>query len=247
MSKEIKGVGGTHGFQDKCTVMELPKLPSSITMLVDMEATLIFLGWFVFQAILAVLPIGRVVEGQPLRSGERLKYRINGKCAFCWLLIFFFWGISLPLQEIWVALSGYGTAAARAALPIPVSVFHMSKQWCGCQCLGLLICTQTLMHAIAHGGCVDMVRESTLEVSSGRKIPCHTGDLNPYQYCAWLFIWMLYQLSYPHPLMCVWPYRRLWTLSFLASYFPLPECAWLGQNGCCVNSSIHVGDCFQLE
>ena len=94
MSKEIKGVGGTHGFQDKCTVMELPKLPSSITMLVDMEATLIFLGWFVFQAILAVLPIGRVVEGQPLRSGERLKYRINGKCAFCWLLICFFWGMA---------------------------------------------------------------------------------------------------------------------------------------------------------
>ena len=67
------------GFQDKCTVLEMPKLPSSISMLVDMEATLIFLGWFIFQAVLAVLPIGRVVEGQPLKSGDRLKYRLNGK------------------------------------------------------------------------------------------------------------------------------------------------------------------------
>ena len=29
-----------------------------------------------------------------------------------------------------------------------------------------------LMHAIAHGGCTDTVRQSALEVDSGRKIPC---------------------------------------------------------------------------
>ena len=60
-----------------------------------------------------------------------------------------------PLQEIQVALPGSGTAAARAALSIPVSVcsIFVFRQRCGCQCLGFLTCTQTLMHAIAHRGC----------------------------------------------------------------------------------------------
>ena len=59
------------------------------------------------------------------------------------------------LQNIWVALPGYGTAAARAALPIPISVcsiFCVFKQWYGCQCVGFLTCAQMLMHVIAHGG-----------------------------------------------------------------------------------------------
>ncbi|KAK7480353.1 hypothetical protein BaRGS_00028400 [Batillaria attramentaria] len=64
--------------KDKCTILEMPKLPSSLAVLVDMEAAFIFLGWFAFQAVLAVLPVGRVAEGQPLKSGQRLKYRLNG-------------------------------------------------------------------------------------------------------------------------------------------------------------------------
>ena len=35
-------------------------------------------------------------------------------------------------------------------------------------------CTQMLMHAIEHRGCVDTVRESALEVDSGRKVPSHS-------------------------------------------------------------------------
>ena len=50
----------------------------------------------------------------------------------------------------------------------------------------------------AHGGCMDTVGQSALEVDSGRKIPCCTGDSNPHQYCAWLFSLTLYQLSYSH-------------------------------------------------
>ena len=45
----------------------------------DTEACLIFFGWMAFQALLAVLPVGRVVDGQPLKSGGKLKYRCNGK------------------------------------------------------------------------------------------------------------------------------------------------------------------------
>ena len=43
------------------------------------------------------------------------------------------------------------------------------------------------MHAFAHWGCMDIVRQSAMEADSGRKIPCHTGVLNRHQYCTWLF------------------------------------------------------------
>ena len=42
-------------------------------------------------------------------------------------------------------------------------------------------------------GCMDTVRESALKVDSGRKIPCHTGELNLHRQCAGT---MLYQLGY---------------------------------------------------
>ena len=73
----------------------------------------------------------------------------------------------------------------------------VSEQCYGCQCWGFLTCTQMLMHAIAHGVCPDAVRESSLVVDSGRKIPCCTRDSNPCQQWALLFSRTLYQLSYP--------------------------------------------------
>ena len=49
------------------------------------------------------------------------------------------------------------------------------------------MCVQMLKHAIAHKGCEYTVRES------GRKIPCHTGELMlPQQHAGPT----LYQLSY---------------------------------------------------
>ena len=35
-----------------------------------------------------------------------------------------------------------------------------------------------LMHAIAHGGRMDTLRESALKGDSGRKIPCRNGEWN---------------------------------------------------------------------
>ena len=81
-----------------------------------------------------------------------------------------------------------------------VQCFRISKQWYGCQTLEFVSCAQMLLHAIAHGGCTDTVRESALEVDFGRKIPCSTGYSNPRQYCVWLFSRTLYPLSYPWPL-----------------------------------------------
>ena len=62
----------------------------------------------------------------------------------------------------------------------------------------------------SHEGCKDTVRQSALEVDCGRKIPCRTGDFNPYQYCAWLFNRTFYQLSYFRP--SLWSRNAFWAL-----------------------------------
>ena len=95
----------------------------------------------------------------------------------------------------WVRHSSCESRAAHSCQR--VQYFRLSKQRCICKCLGFLTCAQTLMHAIAHGGCTDTVRESALEVDCVRKIFCCTGDLNLHQYCAWLLSLAFYQVSYP--------------------------------------------------
>ena len=61
-----------------------------------------------------------------------------------------------------------------------------------------------LIHAIAHRGCTDIVRESALTDDSVRKITCRSEGSNPRQnfasilrqYCAWLSHPTLYQQNY---------------------------------------------------
>ena len=59
--------------------------------------------------------------------------------------------------------------------------------------LGIFKCVHMLMHAIAHEGCTDNVRESALKVDCGRKISCRGGESNLPQQRAGP---TLYQLSY---------------------------------------------------
>ena len=78
----------------------------------------------------------------------------------------------------------------------PASVLCLAFQ-CGCQCLGVLMCTQMLMRAITYGGCMDTLRKSALKVDLGRTIPCRTGSvLKPASVLCWLFSWTLYQLLF---------------------------------------------------
>ena len=53
-----------------------------------------------------------------------------------------------------------------------VPKIHRTLTWT----TGSLMCTQMYIHAIAHGGCTDIVRESELNVDSRRKITCRTGE-----------------------------------------------------------------------
>ena len=59
--------------------MKLPIIPKNVTHYVTLEGSAIYLGWVLLQAILYAIPIGRVVEGQALLDGTRLKYRMNGE------------------------------------------------------------------------------------------------------------------------------------------------------------------------
>lgn len=54
-----------------------PPLPP-VETLWDTQAFGLVLLWILFQALLYVLPVGKLSEGMPLRTGERLKYRTNG-------------------------------------------------------------------------------------------------------------------------------------------------------------------------
>lgn len=54
-----------------------PPLPP-IETLWDAQALGFVVLWILFQALLYILPVGKLSEGMPLRSGERLKYRTNG-------------------------------------------------------------------------------------------------------------------------------------------------------------------------
>ena len=48
----------------------------------SLEAAAVFLGWFAFQVALERLLPGDVAEGVKLKTGERLKYRLNGHLSF---------------------------------------------------------------------------------------------------------------------------------------------------------------------
>ena len=58
-----------------------------------------------------------------------------------------------------------------------VSIIHPTLTWT----TGPLTCAQILMHAIAYGRVRTHIKESSLKVNSGRKIPCHTRESNLHQ------------------------------------------------------------------
>ena len=64
-------------------------------------------------------------------------------------------------------------------------------------CLWCSVCAQMLMHVITQNGCISHVREFALKVF-WEKIPLScTGELNPHQYCTWLFNPTHYPLNSP--------------------------------------------------
>ncbi|XP_022258948.1 lamin-B receptor-like [Limulus polyphemus] len=64
-----------------CTIKQLPAFPKRLSKYVSRDTAVIYVGWILFQAILTALPVGKVVEGLPVRwknGFSKLKYRMNG-------------------------------------------------------------------------------------------------------------------------------------------------------------------------
>ncbi|XP_066532922.1 delta(14)-sterol reductase LBR [Hoplias malabaricus] len=64
--------------QKDASLLSFPLTPLPLHSLWDWQVFGIVLLWLLFQAVLSLLPIGKVVEGVPLKNGKTLKYRING-------------------------------------------------------------------------------------------------------------------------------------------------------------------------
>ncbi|XP_072345530.1 delta(14)-sterol reductase TM7SF2 [Scyliorhinus torazame] len=64
------------------SVWSLPSPLPAPSELWDLDACLLVLGWFGLQAVLGLLPSGKVTQGMQLRDGTRLSYRINGLHSF---------------------------------------------------------------------------------------------------------------------------------------------------------------------
>ena len=96
----------------------------------------------------------------------------------------------------WVRHSSPKSSATHSYLC--VQHFPVSKQRYGCQRLGFVTCAQMLMHATAHGGRTNTVRESALEADSGRKYLAARGNQTRIGVASVFFGQMLYH-SIPTP------------------------------------------------
>uniref|UniRef100_A0A8C7QWH2 Delta(14)-sterol reductase LBR n=1 Tax=Oncorhynchus mykiss TaxID=8022 RepID=A0A8C7QWH2_ONCMY len=67
--------------QEDASLMSAPPLPA-LDSLWDLQVFGMVVLWLLFQALLYMLPVGKVVEGMPLKNGGRLKYRMNTLYAF---------------------------------------------------------------------------------------------------------------------------------------------------------------------
>ncbi|XP_076284360.1 lamin B receptor isoform X2 [Lasioglossum baleicum] len=66
----------------------IPKFPKDIDSYINLKAFGTFLGFFLFVALVSVIPVGRKIDGLESRIG-RLPYRLNGfLCAILSLLVF---------------------------------------------------------------------------------------------------------------------------------------------------------------
>ena len=77
-------------------------------------AALIFIGWMGFQAILYLIPIGKIVKGTQLRNKTRLSYRINGVYAFVISHIVFavaYCGYKVPVRFVYDQFLALATSA----------------------------------------------------------------------------------------------------------------------------------------
>ncbi|XP_036405784.1 delta(14)-sterol reductase LBR isoform X2 [Megalops cyprinoides] len=68
--------------QKDASLLNFPPPIPAMSTLWDSKVFGIVVLWILFQMALSMLPVGKVVDGMPLKGGKKLKYRINGFYAF---------------------------------------------------------------------------------------------------------------------------------------------------------------------
>ncbi|XP_066280095.1 delta(14)-sterol reductase TM7SF2-like isoform X2 [Branchiostoma lanceolatum] len=105
-----------------CDLVFVPHLPKTLDAYFSTNAALVFLGWFAFQALIYMLPIGRLADGVPLRDGRMLKYRINAFFAFVVSLAAFGAAYHYKAPFVWVYDNYLQLASTATAFSLIMSV-----------------------------------------------------------------------------------------------------------------------------
>ncbi|XP_013871901.1 delta(14)-sterol reductase TM7SF2 [Austrofundulus limnaeus] len=104
-----------------------PQLPST-EQLWDPLAPVVLLGWIGLQAILYLMPFGKVSEGLMLRDGTRLKYSINGFHSLCisTVLLMLLLGLEAPLGYLFELLLPLAASAISVSFLFSVYLYIRS-------------------------------------------------------------------------------------------------------------------------
>ena len=89
--------------EQSCKFGQFPIFYDGWAYFFDWDAVFMFFAWLSFQAFLALLPVGKIHYGLPLKDGTRLKYRCNGFICLCLSVAAFMGAIhhDLPIELIY--------------------------------------------------------------------------------------------------------------------------------------------------
>lgn len=109
------------------SVLRLPGPLPSLESLWNPFALMVLLGWVALQALLYMLPMGKIAEGITLRDNTRLKYKINAFQAFLVTAIMAGVAVVLQFPLSYVYDHFLQFAVASALLSLALSIFLYMK------------------------------------------------------------------------------------------------------------------------
>jgi len=115
--------------KESCDLLRLPSPPGAANAYFDVAMTLVFLGWILFHAVIAVLPVGSFARGQPLRDGTKLIYRCNAFIALE-LSILLYCGLAVMGVPLWLAYDRFLQLAVTAIIfssALSVYLYHRAQ------------------------------------------------------------------------------------------------------------------------
>lgn len=115
--------------QKDSSLLGFPHMLPPLHSLWDWQVFGIVLLWLLFQAVLSLLPVGKVVNGMPLKNGKTLKYRINGFYALLVSAIAVGAGVynGLDLSYIHAHFLQFYTSALLISILLSVYLFVRSR------------------------------------------------------------------------------------------------------------------------